>query len=1062
MSSIKGSCICVLLYITDQASLARHHCGVSLASPSERKDGYLAQKLSASGGKHDILEDIKKRKQAVNGPMSISSYRPRQRRLIDQLKARLILTIGLLVACFVLSSALGIFAVVSQQQLGEQKVAIHNDVNSLLQAMIDQETGLRGYITTANTTFLDPLTSGRTQYSSALQQLNAETVGANFHATTTVLATVEEKAATWSSSFADPQIERMQRGNVDAARAEGVNAQGKVLFDTFRRAVAQLQQVTDNDLASLQMQADEINYGALAVSILLGILAIVWLWRTFVHFADTQREQLEILKETAAAIGAGDLSARVQDITDADLREVGQTFNGMASTLQEQQNALRDRDILEQVSQLNTLLASSLDLTELMHAFLRNTLPLLDVQIGALYLYDPQTKKLNLFAARGVQPEELQQTFAPGEGLIGRAAQERTALMITRPDQDEVKALRIKTMLGTVLPTSLYHLPLLRGNELLGVLTMGTMYSMREQTRNVLNVIASNVASAISNTQAFGHIQEQARELTQHALAQEQANLALRQQRDELTALNAALEEANRVRSRFLSTMSHELRTPLTSIIGFGQMLLRPSAKTPLNERQTNNVQRILKNAQHLLTLINDVLDLAKVESGRMDVNATEINLKDLLTSVVEETRSVAVERKLRISVEVADDITTIESDPLKLRQIVLNLLSNALKFTEHGGITISATCRTATVTTEQGLTEAEQVAIAVKDTGIGIAPELQARIFEAFYQVDNSNSRKYGGTGLGLSIVREFTALLGGKIEIESQPGQGTTFTVLLPMHVRDRQSLQEVRLNTLHSQGMIAEPFESQNHLSSSDERVQELLPDELLVVAIDDNPDVLQLITASLEQTSYRVVGVQDSSQAVAVVQELRPHVITLDIMMPQVNGWQILHQLKSHPATAAIPVILLTVLEDRSAGYVLGADEYLVKPVARDALLSTLHQLTSTHLVDRASIVDQSIPAQPAQVQEAKDQDTPLKPILLVHNETNVHELVARLVSETGYSLATLDGGQDVMTMIKQASPDLLMLLVQIEKPFAPSQDTFVVESKAVPTDTPSTIQQSDEK
>ncbi len=249
------------------------------------------------------------------------------------------------------------------------------------------------------------------------------------------------------------------------------------------------------------------------------------------------------------------------------------------------------------------------------------------------------------------------------------------------------------------------------------------------------------------------------------------------QQRDELLVLNEALEEANRVRSQFLSTMSHELRTPLASIIGFSQMLLEDAVKASLNQRQQSNLERILKNGQHLLSLINDVLDLSKIEAGRMDVTSTQVNVKELLTSVVEETQSMAIEQHLALRVEVEEGIDCLETNPMKVHQILLNLLSNALKFTEKGEVIISARRMISSDT------HGDRVALAVKDSGIGIPVDIQERIFEPFYQADGSYTRKFGGTGLGLSIVRQLTTLLGGTIEVKSAPGQGSTFTVLLPI---------------------------------------------------------------------------------------------------------------------------------------------------------------------------------------------------------------------------------------------------------------------------------------
>ncbi len=244
---------------------------------------------------------------------------------------------------------------------------------------------------------------------------------------------------------------------------------------------------------------------------------------------------------------------------------------------------------------------------------------------------------------------------------------------------------------------------------------------------------------------------------------------------------------------------------------------------------------------------------------------------------------------------------------------------------------------------------------------------------------------------------------------------------------------------------------------HLSPAiSEQRQDTEIDEMLIVAIDDNPDVLQLITTSLEQSPYRVVGIQDSTQAVSLIQELHPHAVTLDIMMPQVNGWQILHQLKSNPATAAIPIILLTVLEDRSAGYVLGADEYLVKPVARETLLTTLHQLTASQPIDGKIVSGdithaQTVLAGNPAMSEYEHKDT-LKHVVLVNHEANVHEIVEQLVTNSGYNLSTVESGQDITGLIERASPDLLMLFVQLKEQMGEGNVKVVtIESQAQPLD-----------
>jgi len=956
---------------------------------------------------------------------SIPIYQGPQRSFLTQLRTRLIISLSVLVVCLLVSSALGIFVSLQQQQLGEQKVTIHDAESSLLQAMLDQETGLRGYISSANTLLLDPYTSGQAEYTAALQQLEQTTAGSSFAATGTALKQFETSVATWSATYANVQLANMRAGNYTAARDS--LTQGKTSFDALRASYNHLQAVSDQDLAVLQVHTNVFTFGSLGVALLVTVLVLIWLWRTFRLFTRIQRRHLDALKETSLAFGGGDLLARVQDGPDEEFNELGQVFNAMASALLEHQKGLQDRDILEHVSLLNAILTESLDLPTLIQQFFQRIQRTLDLQVSALYLFRPETRELTHFASRGIPPVDIQERFALGDGLVGRTAEEREALMTTLQDA-EAKAFPLRTLLGTALPASMYHLPLIHGNDLLGVLVVGSIYPMREQTRNVLNVVSSNLASAIHNAQSYEQIQQQAQELAERSRQQEESNQALRQQRDELSVLNTALEEANRVRSQFLSTMSHELRTPLTSIIGFGQMLQRPAAQSSFSPRQQQNIDRILKNAQHLLSLINDVLDLSKIDAGHMDISTSEVHVPEFLTAIVEETRSIAIARHLDLRLELQEELPILETDARKVRQILLNLISNALKFTEQGFVSVQATSQT--ITTGQDETGA-QITITVRDSGIGIPLERQGHIFDAFYQVDSSNSRNYEGTGLGLSIVRELTTLLGGRIEFESQPDQGSTFRLILPQHLREPRLLQDFRLHTSREMNNELSDVPPVPLDSVAQLQLQPGTQDAPLVIAIDDNPDVLGLIAQALEQSPYRLVGIQDSTQALAMIQELKPSAITLDVMMPKINGWQLLNSLKSNPGTAAIPVILLTVLEDRSAGYVLGADEYLVKPVMRETLLSVLQQL----LEQKSATTQPGEAAARPETEQSTQRNQTLgstKPVLLLHQVQDIPALVTRLVNEGGYQLQSAPQGQDIIGLIEKAHPNLLMLFVKLEE------------------------------
>ena len=436
----------------------------------------------------------------------------------------------------------------------------------------------------------------------------------------------------------------------------------------------------------------------------------------------------------------------------------------------------------------------------------------------------------------------------------------------------------------------------------------------------------------------------------QMALELETKTKELLYQQSRLTATNMALEEANQARSQFLATMSHELRTPLTSIVGFSEMLLEDAVLVGLDQEQQANLERILKNSEHLLNLINDVLDLSKIEAGRMQLSYEQVNVKELVVSVTDEIQSLTIARDLALKVELDEGIDSIETHSTKLRQILMNLLSNALKFTEQGEVKLSVH---PVFLNDKGT---EGIAFVVQDTGIGMSQETQAHIFEAFYQADMSYTRKVGGTGLGLSILKQLTTLLNGTVEVISILGQGSTFTVKLPLKATHSSNLP--RLHSEQQQEVLTIS-------SSSHERVPRPAPEfleyaasrevtekqEVVILAVDDNPDTIIFIEAALRDTPYTLVGVHDSLVVMEMVQKLQPEAIILDVMMPRLNGWQLLHLLKDTPVTASIPVVMLSVLPEQAVGYVLGANEYLVKPLKKEELLDVLHRVIESKRYSR---------------------------------------------------------------------------------------------------------------
>ncbi|HSJ53576.1 MAG TPA: ATP-binding protein, partial [Anaerolineae bacterium] len=380
------------------------------------------------------------------------------------------------------------------------------------------------------------------------------------------------------------------------------------------------------------------------------------------------------------------------------------------------------------------------------------------------------------------------------------------------------------------------------------------------------------------------------------------------------------LREVDRLKTQFLANMSHELRTPLNSIIGFSRVMLK-GIDGPLTDLQEADLSSIYNSGQHLLGLINSILDMSKIEAGKMELAFEELRLPQILDTVVSTTRALIKDRPIELCVEIPPDLPILWADPQRVRQILINLLSNAAKFTEEGRITLTAQVK--------GQTK-DFVLVSVSDTGVGIDPQAQQRLFIPFQQVDASTTRRAGGTGLGLAISRSFVQMHGGEIWVESQLGQGSTFHFTLPIHAP-----------------LLG--YEVGEGEAGGDEARS--VPGKELVLAVDDDPGVITLLKRYLESDGYQVVGLLDSSAALDVARSLaaRPAgqgalvAITLDVLMARMDGWQVLEALKADPQTAGIPVILCSIVEGLERGLGMGAAACVQKPATRDELLAVLAQV-----------------------------------------------------------------------------------------------------------------------
>jgi HAMP domain-containing protein/CheY-like chemotaxis protein/putative methionine-R-sulfoxide reductase with GAF domain len=681
--------------------------------------------------------------------------------------------------------------------------------------------------------------------------------------------------------------------------------------------------------------------------------------------------QVRAIAEVATAVTKGDLTRSIQVEARGEVAELKDNINTMIDNLRGTTDRNQEQDWLKtNLAKFTRMLQGQRDLVTVGQLLLSELAPLVSAQQGTMYqmLTDvtDASPKLSLLAGYAIGDRQAKQ-IEVGQGLVGQCAMEKQSILITKVPKNYTP---IHSSLGGARPQNIVVLPVLFEGQTKAVVELSSLeaftpthLSFLEQLTQSIGVVLNTIEATMRTENLLQQSQQLTLELQTRQTELQQTNEELASKAKQLAEQNVEVERKNKeveqarraleekaaelaltskYKSEFLANMSHELRTPLNSILILGQQLAENTVGN-LTPKQVDFAKNIHSAGTDLLTLINDILDLSKIESGTVTVEAEEITFA-ALRDVVERTfHPVAESKNLAFHVDIDNSLPlSFTSDPKRLQQILKNLLSNAFKFTSYGQVRMRVQPVTSGWSTDHPILRFAQnaVAIEVTDSGIGIAPEKQRLIFEAFQQADAGTSRKYGGTGLGLAISRELATLLGGEIRLVSTPGQGSTFTLYLPLNYTG-----PARSFTRPSDLVIDRRTGDPPQLPVlSVAKAEELIPDDReeieegdnVLLIVDDDPHYARVLLGLARDKGFKGIVANRGQSALLLAKQYRPTAITLDVFLPDMLGWTVLNNLKLDPATRHIPVQMLSVEEERQHGLSHGAFSYLVKPATTEDL------------------------------------------------------------------------------------------------------------------------------
>ncbi|ROT33881.1 HAMP domain-containing protein [Micromonospora sp. HM5-17] len=764
----------------------------------------------------------------------------------------------------------------------------------------------------------------------------------------------------------------------DLSQKITVDAQGEIaeLKDTVNTMVDQLSSFADEVTRVAREVGIEGKLGGQAE-----VKGVSGTWRDLTEnvnqLASTLTTQLRAIAQVSTAVTRGDLTQKITVDAEGEIAELKDNINQMIVTLRETTKKNAEQGWLDSnLARIGGLLQGQRDPGEVCRMIMTEVTPLVDAQLGAFFLADTSDEaamRLRLSASYGYVARNHDVTFGPGEGLVGQVALSRRTIRVGAPRDGN---LVIRSGLAATPPADLVVLPILFEGELLGVIEFASVSPFSDLHLSFLERLVSTIGIALNTIQAnrrteellaqsqrLAHeLQEQSAELQRtnaeleekaKLLSEQKGNIEIKNREIELARIGLEdkaqqLARASAYKSEFLANMSHELRTPLNSLLLLAR-LLADNSEQNLTEKQIEFARTIYSAGSDLLALIDDILDLSKIEAGRMDVSPAEVRFSEIRSYVEQAFAPQAEEKGLDFQVRISKDLPpTLITDPQRLQQILRNLLSNAVKFTDNGAVTLRigpASAPEGAFADVPALAAARQVvAFTVIDTGIGISDDKLGLIFEAFQQADGTTSRRYGGTGLGLSISRDLARLIGGTITVSSAPGQGSTFTLFVPDVLALDTMVNPTPAPLPAGRGnaappMLRIPTEPDRQVSAAARQL-----DGATVLIVDDDVRNVFALTSALELHGMTVLYSDNGVDGVRLLAE-HPEVdiVLMDAMMPDQDGYETTRAIRRNHRFTDLPVVFLTAKAmpgDRESALAAGASDYITKPVDLDELIELM--------------------------------------------------------------------------------------------------------------------------